>query len=220
MAPKRASTAPGKAGKKQKKDPTAAKLVLVSQALEDAEQLPASTRSMLSGLVASSLGTYADVRHEFQAKAVNMIGEALEGLEAGIQKNIEAAQTKVDGGEEEKASRAATKTAAEEALATLEADVAAKKEALKAAEEAAKAGKDALKKAEKAVLSLAPELEESQEEVVALKAKLEEFKTEASACFTELKERSTPPPEPVEPEVPVAAEEPPAAPAEEPAPAA
>jgi chromosome segregation ATPase len=199
-------------GKRAKKDPVVAKVTAVAEALDEAEQVSKSVRSMLSGMAYESLSTYVDVRHEFQARAVGMIGEALGGLEAGIQKSIEEAQAKVDNAEEEKAKRAAAKTAAEEALAALEADVTEKKAALAAAEAAAKEGKAALTAASKAVESLAPEIEATQEEVVEAKERLESLKMGALAAFSELKDRATPPPEPEEPvvEEPVAVEEPPA----------
>merc|ERR1719343_372675 len=67
-------------------------------------------------MASSSLTTFAEERHASQASVVEMIGEALAGIEAGYQKAVAEAKTDVDGIGDMKAQREAALTEKEAAL--------------------------------------------------------------------------------------------------------
>lgn len=106
------------------------KLSSISKVLLAAEAFPKPVRAMLSQKLDLSLGVCKEERHEYQERFVQMVGEVLRFVEADLQENIQAAETKVAVAADEKVRRAAE---AEAAAAT----VAEKTEAVAAAKLAA-----------------------------------------------------------------------------------
>jgi len=103
---KRPAATPLARGKQQKPatNPIATKLAAVSKALSSAD-LEDSVKEMLVAVVDSSLGIYADERHEFQIKAVEMIGVAMTGIHQVLTKKVADAQAKLDGAGADKVAR-------------------------------------------------------------------------------------------------------------------
>lgn len=109
--------------------------------------MPSSVRTLLANAVQDSLGVMKDERHACQSSCVQMIGEALAGLEKARQGAIDEVQGKINGAEAEMSSRTAAKTAAETALNDLVAGGDAAKAALDADTNAAKSAVEGVKAA-------------------------------------------------------------------------
>jgi chromosome segregation ATPase len=178
------------------------KLGLIAEAVKEAEQVPAPVRAMLVKMVALSLDTYEDTRHEFQAEATVMIGKALTGLQETIEAIMAQANEKLTGAATEKGAREATLAEATAKLEELKKNVAQQKELLDEAEAAAKEGEAAVAAASKSLSALEPETKEATKALKAAEKRLAALKTGALIAFEELKVRTTPPPEPEEPEEP------------------
>lgn len=123
-------------------------------ALKHAEQLPAAVRSMLSHTVAENLGCKKADRHPHQQKFVDMMAEALTGLDASLKTAVQVTDAKVVSTEAEKTTRTAAETAAKAEMDTATAAVDAKKTEIgekKAAVDAAESEHDAAVAAAKAL---------------------------------------------------------------------
>lgn len=100
MAPKaagkraaREAAAPPAAAKKPRADPM---MRAVEEAVRRAEGLPESCREMLLVMAPLALGAPCDERHEVQREAVEVIGEAMRGIEAQHQASLDAQKAEVD----------------------------------------------------------------------------------------------------------------------------
>mmetsp|Transcript_46584 Transcript_46584/g.110776 ORF Transcript_46584/g.110776 Transcript_46584/m.110776 type:complete len:222 (+) Transcript_46584:74-739(+) len=209
------------AGSVLKKPATAAqvlkeKVSSVVGALKEAEQVPASARTMLVKIAPDCLGVYAADRHEFQTSAVDMIGDALAGYKSCIEDKIKDADTKLGEAATEKESRATKAAEAESKAKELAEVVAAKQAELEEAEALAAKGDDELTAATAAVASFDDEMKATEQTLSDLKEQLAALEAGPLVSFEDLKTYAPPPPPVEEP----AAEEPAAeAPAEEAAPA-
>merc|ERR1719401_791756 len=99
---------------------------------------------MLAGMASSSLTTLKDERHSTQQSVVEMIGEALAGMEVSLQKAVTEAKTQVDGAGDMKTQREAALAEKLAALATLKEATAGSKQVLEEDEKAVQAAKMAL----------------------------------------------------------------------------
>merc|ERR1719181_720255 len=180
-------------------DPAVAKCAKITEVVAEATTVPESSREMLSMMATSSLMTYADVRHSYQAKVVEMVGEALTGMETAMTSELETAKTELGNSAGEKAGRAAALAEAEAKYKELQEATQAKKAGLEEAETAEAEGLTALAAAEKAVKSLEPETKKAIKSMNAATKALAALRDGPKAFFTELEARQTPPPEPEEP---------------------
>merc|ERR1719217_854872 len=104
--------------KKPARDPNSVQLDSVAAAVKHAAHLSGHSRAMLAATVKSSLGLPIEERHEYQTKAVQMIGEVIEACEKGFVDGLAELEAKVAGADADKAARSA---ASSEAAAQLEA---------------------------------------------------------------------------------------------------
>lgn len=116
----------------------------VVEALQRAPGLAAELRSMLVSLVPASLRVYRDERHDFQHRAVQMVEEALHGIEAHLKSDVEEARVPVEKASQDKSERAAALQAAEASLVKLSARVVDARAAVDSSAAAVKAAKTAL----------------------------------------------------------------------------
>merc|ERR1719401_1126411 len=186
----------GRPSKKTSTEDVKKKATIICETLAEAEQIPKPVRMMLMKMVGHSLETCQDARHEFQAQATIMIGEALASLEKSIEDSLHQAQEKLDGAEQEKATREEALTVATARLDALKVVVTEKQEALKSAEEAQALGQKERDLAEKAVKDLAPETRDAKRNLTDATKRLDSLRTGALAAFGELKARTTPEEEP------------------------
>lgn len=110
----------------------------VAAALRHAPGLTAEVQGMLAGLVPTSLGVYKGDRHVLQQRAVEMIEEALGGMEARLKSNVDEAKIPVDRAAQDKEERAAAQQAAEDSLTELATKVAEARSAVDASTKAIK----------------------------------------------------------------------------------
>jgi len=115
---KRAGSPIRGAMKKPARDPNSVQLDSVVAAVKHAAHLSGHSRAMLAATVKSSLGLPIEERHEYQTKAVQMIGEVIEACEKGFVDGLAELEAKVAGADADKAARSA---ASSEAAAQLEA---------------------------------------------------------------------------------------------------
>lgn len=181
MAPKGmkrpAGSSAGAAAKKQ----ATGKCTAICSALTAAQgPLPEAVLSMISKMLPDALLTYAEERHEFQATAVSMAGQALASIEAELQAAIVPLEAKVAGAEQEEAARKAAQSSAQADLDAKKADVAAKKEAFdtsKAVLATAIAAVGDAEKAQKEGDSEAEKTVKLKDQMAALMATFEALKT-------------------------------------------
>lgn len=77
----------------------------IVKALREEKDLPQNESRLVAQLVPHSLGVYSDERHEFQAKAVEMVGDTLDRIVRKLKAAAEEATAKVSGRDAEKAAR-------------------------------------------------------------------------------------------------------------------
>jgi len=107
-------------------DPVAEKVSVIQAALQDAD-LAASVIDMLVAAAPSSLATFKNARHGFQDEVIQMIGQALVGVESRIQEDVNEVEATMGKCEEEKAKREVACAVAEADLNDKRATVAARK---------------------------------------------------------------------------------------------
>lgn len=134
----------------------------IKDAIEQAD-LPERCRKMLIAMMPGSLGILSDKRDKYQANAVTMIGEVVDGVLARFQADLDAEAQKVASTEDKKTAllqsvdeaEATVKAASEEvnkkklALADLSASMLAAKATLREKEQEQKAGNVDTEKAER-----------------------------------------------------------------------
>lgn len=109
--------------KKQKVNPM---IEAICDAIDFAE-LPESCRLMLKAIIPDSFGIASDQRHAIQAKAVESVGQVLDGIKAQMEAAIAEEVAKVEGADNAKAELEAKVTEAKERLTQISEDVVAKK---------------------------------------------------------------------------------------------
>jgi len=110
-------------------DPVAEKVSVIQAALQDAD-LSSSVIDMLVATAPSSLATLKNARHGYQDEVIQMIGQALNGIESRIQEDVNEVEATMGKCEEEKAKREAACAVAEADLRDKRATVAARKSEL------------------------------------------------------------------------------------------
>mmetsp|Transcript_72 Transcript_72/g.156 ORF Transcript_72/g.156 Transcript_72/m.156 type:complete len:354 (+) Transcript_72:98-1159(+) len=150
MAPKKATkrsdgTTATPAAKRMKADPNLAGVV---EALEKAAGLPEGCRKMLLACVPHTFCTPCGERHESQVQVVEMIGEAMQGVETTLKEAADKESDKVADVEASKAGLQAALTEAEATQTTAAEEVKAKKALAAEAAVAANSAKSFLQEAE------------------------------------------------------------------------
>eukprot|EP00429_Kryptoperidinium_foliaceum_P069374 CAMPEP_0176067628 /NCGR_PEP_ID=MMETSP0120_2-20121206/33757_1 /TAXON_ID=160619 /ORGANISM="Kryptoperidinium foliaceum, Strain CCMP 1326" /LENGTH=365 /DNA_ID=CAMNT_0017401247 /DNA_START=43 /DNA_END=1140 /DNA_ORIENTATION=- len=132
---KRSSTTrAGRAAKAPRSDPLRGHVDALVGAIGGAVgALPPSARAMLCALVEGACGTHAGERHEYQARVVEMLEEALQGIEAQKQKAVEVARARVDAVASEKGVRQEALDATRARMAEVEVTIAQMHSAMTAA---------------------------------------------------------------------------------------
>jgi len=162
-------------------NPNKAKLSTITAALNETDTLPDTVIAMLTGMSAHSLLTGKDERHEYQNSVIDMVSEALLGIQAELTKAVKDADVIVTGADALKQQRDAALETAKAAVVALEADLVAKKEKLGSDKETMVAAVAALKEAETAQTQGDMELTEAS-------AKREKMETALADSFNPLKE--------------------------------
>jgi len=131
MAPKkgtkRASIAAAPAEKKAKIE---SKFTPIVEGIQQADFLNDTCRQMLLAAIPSSLGTPSNLRHDLQHTFVQMVGEALDEVEACKRRDFEEHSCKLQEVEESRAALTQKLTDAQEALANASNIVLSKKSSL------------------------------------------------------------------------------------------
>lgn len=131
-------------------NPNKAKLHSVTSALKDTDTLPDSAIDMLAGMADHCLLTGKDERHEYQNSVIDMVKEALLGIQAALTQAVKDADAIVTGADALKLQRDAALETAKAAVVAMEAGLADKKAKLANDKEAMVAAVAALKEAETA----------------------------------------------------------------------
>jgi len=148
-------------------DAVAEKCALVAGALTEAAFLSPSVVKMF-GPLTYTLGVPKAERHVFQAQVVDMVGEALDGIQKAMEENIVKAQEKVDSFAEEQTKRVAVSTEANQRLAELVDESSKKKTALSEATNEVKAAQAAQKTAKEAQINGQIEFQQAAGKMAAL----------------------------------------------------
>jgi len=131
-------------------NPHKAKLSAVVSALKSTDTLPDSVMEMLAGMSQHCLLTGKDERHAYQNSVIDMVSEALVGIQASMTQAVKDADAIVTGADALKQQRASTLEAAKATVTALEASLAEKKAKLDTDKESMVASVAALKEAESA----------------------------------------------------------------------
>jgi len=131
-------------------NPNKAKLTSVTAALKETDTLPGTVIEMLAGMSEHCLLTSKDERHEYQNSVIDMVSEALLGIQSALSQGVKDADAIVTGADALKQERDATLERAKAAVVALETDLAAKKEKLASDKEIMVAAVASLKEAETA----------------------------------------------------------------------
>lgn len=136
--------------KSRRGNPDKARLSSVKAALKGTDTLPDSVIDMLAGMVEHCLSTGKDERHEYQKSVIDMVNEALLGIQAALSQAVKDADAIVTGADALKLQRDAALETARAAVVAMEADLADKKAKLASDKEAMVAAVASLKEAETA----------------------------------------------------------------------
>jgi hypothetical protein len=131
-------------------NPNKAKLSSVTAALKGTDTLPDTVIDMLAGMSGHCLLTGKDERHEYQKSVIDMVNEALLGIQAALSQAVKDADAVVTGADALKQQRDAALETAKAAVVAMEADLADKKGKLASDKEAMVAAVASLKEAETA----------------------------------------------------------------------
>jgi len=162
-------------------NPNKAKLSSVTAALKDTDTLPDSVINMLAGMTEHCLLTDKDERHEYQKSVIDMVSEALLGIQAALSQAVKDADAIVTGADALKQQRDAALETAKAALVAMEADLTDKKAKLASDKEAMVAAVASLKEAETAQTQGDLELTEAS-------GKKEKMQTALAVALNPLKE--------------------------------
>lgn len=131
-------------------NPNKAKLSSVAAALKDTDTLPDSVLDMLAGMSEHCLLTGKDKRHQYQKSVIDMVSEALLGIQASLSQAVKDADAIVTGADALKQQRADALETANAGVVAMEVDLADKKAKLVSDKEAMVAAVASLKEAETA----------------------------------------------------------------------
>jgi len=154
--------------KKPRVDPAAVQCQEVARGIQAAEETPQVVREMLVSMLESSLKVFKDERHEFQQATVDMVGDLLSAVEAGLLTTVGDADALVASADEEKTKREAAVKGANEQLAAQIDEVSVKKQVL--ADDA-----QAFRSAKEAVAEVQATQKGSEKELAAATAKKDEL---------------------------------------------
>jgi len=146
----RKSVAAASSPKRGQKSVTKREYDQIAEAIQDAEQLPDSVRTMLIESIPQTLGVFKDNRQQFQNEFVGMIKATLDGVEAGLQNSVAEAEAKVSEQSGEKTTLDAQQSGADAVLSSKRDAEAEMKKALTEASEARNIQKKALDEAQAA----------------------------------------------------------------------
>jgi hypothetical protein len=156
-------------------NPNKVKLHSVTAALKKTDTLPDSVIEMLAGMADHCLLEGKDERHAYQRSVIEMVSEALLGIQAALSQEVKEADAIVTGADALKQQRDTALETAKAAVVALEADLVDKKAKLVSDKEAMVAAVASLKEAETAQTQGDLELTEASGK----KEKLEAAMTEA-----------------------------------------
>jgi len=108
-------------------DPNKAKVSAVVAALKDTDTLPDSVIEMLAGMAEHCLLTGKDERHQYQNNVIDMLSEALTGIEVALSQAVKDADAIVIGADALKQQRNDTLESSKTCVVALEADLVDKK---------------------------------------------------------------------------------------------
>jgi hypothetical protein len=131
-------------------NPNKAKLHSVTAALKKTDTLPDSVIDMLAGMADHCLLEDKESRHEYQRSVIDMVSEALLGIQAALSEEVKKADAIVTGADSLKHQRDAALETAKAAVVAMEADLVDKKAKLVSDKEAMVAAVASLKEAETA----------------------------------------------------------------------
>lgn len=131
-------------------DPNKAKVSAVVAALKDTDTLPDSVIEMLTGMAEHCLLTGKDERHQYQNNVIDMLSEALSGIEAALSQAVKDADAIVTGADALRQQRDNTLESSKASVSALEADLVDKKAKLETDKQAMVAAVAELKEAETA----------------------------------------------------------------------
>jgi len=152
----------------------------VVNAIAMTDSLPETCKEMLSGMATTCLPIYAAERHSYQAQGVEMLADALAGVQKKLQDAVTEMQLKVDQEDSEKAERVAVADSAQTNLAALEQNAAGTNEAVNV-------GKEDLASAKENLATATAELESSEAKVVSLVASKAKVESTAASAYEPLK---------------------------------
>jgi len=134
----------------EKKPKTDSKFTPIIEGIQSADFLNETCRQMLLAAIPSSLGTPSNLRHEIQHSFVQMVGEALDEVEACKRRDFEEQSCKLQEVEESRAALMHKLTDAKEALTNANSLVESRKSALADQAKALSDAQVALKKEKEA----------------------------------------------------------------------
>jgi len=179
MAPARKRPA-GAFGKKPSKrssrDPVIKKCNVVADAVRESDELPENVVEMLAEMAPYSLSVLAKDRHPAQVKTVEMLEEAIMGIETKLKVAVAEAQVKVDSADVEKNTRGTAVTTAETHLKDCEEKCIKARETCDMDEAALKTARADAATATSAEAKTLEDLAEKEESKVTLAAAAEAFK--------------------------------------------
>lgn len=135
---------------------------------------------MLASVARGCLPIYAAERHSYQAQGVDMLADALSGIQKKLEEAAAEIQLNVDGIDAEKATRAAAADSAQNNLAALEQTVTATKEAMNT-------DKENLASAKANLATATADLESREANVVSLSARKAKVESTAASAYEPLK---------------------------------
>lgn len=192
MKKRPAAASAGGSSKKLKKEQGQLKkrFELIQEAIGEAT-LEKSVQQMLQKVVPSTLNICADVRHPYQVQCVDMIGEALAGVQRTKEAEKASSQAKVDGMDTERVQRDEAVTMLQNAVMAAKATHQEKEQAAEAADSALKGAKIALKEAESSAKTGEKEIScacSTKEVLVGAQAKTAQLKEAAAnrTCINEV----------------------------------